>query len=259
MRFLAPLGVLAVLAAGCGGGGGGVSASSSDISRAAAKTASAESLEAEFTITGKGLKGSGSGVFDTAREGSGQLHMTVTAGGRQVPVDTIVTGQVFFVRSPAITSTLAEGKQWIKVDLNQLARQRGLNLGSLFDASPTPLNALAYLAGATKVEKVGAESVGGVDTTHYKITVDVRRAAQRARGSAKRSIQTVLSQGGITKLPLEVWVDGKNYIRRVIYDEHATGQAATRVRMELHDFGPHVPIKAPPPSSVVDLMSLQGG
>ncbi|HVD48725.1 MAG TPA: hypothetical protein VNB50_01730, partial [Gaiellaceae bacterium] len=61
MRRLALLGMLALLAAGCGGGGGG-SASGKDIVQAAEKTAAAGSLEANFTIAGQGLKGTGSGV-----------------------------------------------------------------------------------------------------------------------------------------------------------------------------------------------------
>jgi hypothetical protein len=258
MRWLALLPVLAVLAAGCGGGGGS-SASNDDIANAATKTAKAGSLEAEFAISGQGIKGDGSGVFNTGKDSSGQLQMTVTSSGRQVPVDTIVTGQVFYMRSPALSNTLSGGKQWIKVDLNELAKQRGVNLGSLFDASPTPMNALAYLAGSSKVEKVGAESVGGTDTTHYRVTVDVKQAAKKASGAARRSIRSVLTQGGVSKLPLDVWVDGNNYIRKVIYDEQAPGQSPTKVTMQLHDFGKPISIQAPPSQAVVDLLQLQAG
>jgi hypothetical protein len=258
LLLLPALAVLALLSAGCGGGGGGATASSGDISRAAQKTARAGSLEAEFALSGGSLKGDGSGVFNTGKGASGQLTMTVTVSGRQIPVDTIITGNVFYMRSPALTQRLAEGKQWIKVDLGKIARQGGPDVGALF-SSPTPVNALAYLIGTSTVEKVGSDSVGGVDTTHYRVTVDLRRAEKRARGTLREVVKRVLARGGIAKLPLEVWVDDRDYIRRVIYDETAPGQRPTRVKMDLHDFRAHVPITPPPSNSVVDFNDALGG
>ena len=43
-----------------------------------------------------------------------------TGGGQQIPVDTVVTGDVFYMRSPAFARTLARGKEWIKLDLAKL-------------------------------------------------------------------------------------------------------------------------------------------
>ena len=254
IRRLAALGALALLAAGCGGGGD--SASPADIAQAAKKTSSTGSLEADFGIAGQGLSGTGSGVFDNGRKPAGQLNMTVDAGrGNRIPVDTVVTGDVFYMRSPAFARSIARGKQWIKLDLAKLARQRGVDLGGLLNASPTPNNALAYLAGTEDVEKVGGEQVGGEDTTHYKVRVD---AAKKADGSAKSSLQGVRASG-VKKLPMDVWLDPNGYIRKVSYHEHAGRQQAAKVTMQLHDFGSPVSIEPPPSDSVVDLTKLQGG
>jgi hypothetical protein len=255
MRRLAALGVFALLVAGCGGGG---SASPADIAQAAKKTFNTGSLEADFGIAGQGLSGSGSGVFDNGENPAGQLNMTVDAGGgNRIPVDTVVTGDVFYMRSPAFARTLANDKQWIKLDLAKLAQQRGVDLGGLLNASPTPNNALAYLAGAEDVEKVGSENVGGSDTTHYRVRVDVGDAANKASGSAKSSLQGVQAIG-VKKLPMDVWLDSNGYIRKVSYQEHAGRQQAAKVTMRLHDFGSRVAIAPPPDDSVVDLTQLQG-
>jgi LppX_LprAFG lipoprotein len=260
MRRLAVLALLALLGAGCGGGGGG-SASPSDIAGAAKKTARSGSLEADFAISGAGLNGNGSGVFNTGESRSGQLTMTVTAGGRQIPVETIVAGNVLYMRSSVFAQTLTEGKQWIKVDLAELAKQRGTDLSSFLNASPTPTNALAYLAGASDVKKVGSESVQGTKTTHYEVTVDLQRAASRAKGTVRASLERAISQSRLKMLPLDVWVDGSGYIRKVNYEERAGGGQPAEVTMELHDFGTSVSIKPPPSGSVVDLMKTlqQGG
>jgi hypothetical protein len=256
MRRLGLLAALAFLAAGCGGGGN--SASPDDIAQAAKKTSNTGSFEAEFGISGQGLSGSGTGIFDNGDNPAGQLNMTVKAAGQQIPVDTVVTGNVFYMRSPAFARTIGRGKQWIKLDLAKLAKQRGVDLGGLLNASPTPNNALAYLAGADQVDEVGSEKVGGDDTTHYQVRVDVSDAAEKASGTAQSSLRGVKASG-VDKLPMDVWVDPNGYIRKVSYEEHAGRQQAANVTMELHDFGSRVSIEAPPSGSVFDLTQLQGG
>jgi hypothetical protein len=256
MRRLGLLAALAFLAAGCGGGGN--SASPDDIAQAAKKTSNTGSFEAEFGISGQGLSGSGTGIFDNGDNPAGQLNMTVKAAGQQIPVDTVVTGNVFYMRSPAFARTIGRGKQWIKLDLAKLAKQRGVDLGGLLNASPTPNNALAYLAGADQVDEVGSERVGGDDTTHYQVRVDVSDAAEKASGTAQSSLRGVKASG-VDKLPMDVWVDPNGYIRKVSYEEHAGRQQAANVTMELHDFGSRVSIEAPPSASVFDLTQLQGG
>jgi LppX_LprAFG lipoprotein len=254
MRRLATLAALGLFAAGCGGGN---SASPEDIARSAKKTSSVGSFEADFGISGQGLSGSGSGVFDSGESPAGQLNMTVKAAGQEIPVDTVVTGDVFYMRSPAFARSIGRGKQWIKLDLAKLAQQRGVDLGGLLNASPTPNNALAYLAGTDDVENVGSEKVAGDETTHYKVRVDVSDAAKKASGTAQSSLQGVRASG-FDKLPMDVWVDPSGYIRKVSYQEHAGRRQAARVTMELHDFGERVSIEAPPSDSVFDLTQLQG-
>ncbi|HSB39153.1 MAG TPA: LppX_LprAFG lipoprotein [Gaiellaceae bacterium] len=254
MRRPAMLAAFALLAAGCGGGGG--SASPADIAQAAQKTSSTGSFEADFGISGQGLSGTGSGVFDNGDSPAGQLTMTVKAAGQQIPVDTVVTGDIFYMRSPAFARTIGRGKQWIKLDLAKLAKQRGVDLGGLLNASPTPNNALAYLGGADQVKKVGGEQVGGQDTTHYRVRVDVSKAAHQAKGSARSSLEGVRASG-LAKLPIDVWVDANGYIRKVSYQEHAGRRQAAKVTMKLHDFGRRVSIAPPPSASVFDLTRLQ--
>jgi hypothetical protein len=253
MRGLTVLAFVALLAAGCGGGG---SASADDISHAATKTTRAGSLEADFAISGQGLSGSGSGVFNTDASHSGQLSMKISAGGPAIPVDTLVTGDVFYMRSPVFSRAVAQGKQWIKLDLAKLSEQRGLDVSPLLTASPTPTNALAYLQGVRDVRKVGSDSVRGVKSTHYAVTVDLRSAARHASGRERTSLERVISQSKTRTLPMDVWLDRSGYIRKVSYEEQAGGQRAAAVRMELHDFGPRVPIKPPPKDSVVDIGNL---
>jgi hypothetical protein len=256
MRRLAVAGAVALVAAGCGGGGD--SASPADIQQAASKTAKAGSLEADFAVSAQGLTGSGSGVFNS-KQRTGQLKMKLNASGREIPVDSFVDGDILYLRSPAFAQATTQNKQWIKLNLATLGSAQGsTDLSGILDASPTPANALAYLQGSSIVNKVGSESVGGVDTTHYSVSANLDRAAEHASGATRDAVQGVISQSGVKTLPLEVWVDGNGYIRKVSYDEHAGRRQAATVTMELHDFGGPVAITAPPSDSVVDLTRMVG-
>ena len=185
--------------------------------------------------------------------------MKLNASGRQIPVDSFVDGDVLYLRSPAFAQATTQDKQWIKINLATLGSSQGnTDLSGILDASPTPANALAYLQGSSTVDKVGSESVGGVDTTHYSVSANLDRAAKQASGSTKDALQGVISQSGVKTLPVDVWVDENGYIRKVSYDEHAGRRQAAKVTMELHDFGKPVPITAPPSNSVVDLTKMVG-
>jgi hypothetical protein len=256
--------LLALAVAGCGGGhkstGGNQAVSGQAIAAAAVKSARAGSVEADFKIAGAGLEGGGSGVFNTGASRTGQLSMKVNVNGVSVPIDSVVTGNVLYMRSSLFSRFgLSGDKQWIKVDLGKLAQQQGIDLSSLANANPTPASALEYLQGATNVRKVGTDSIQGVDTTHYKVTVDLERAAARSSGSKRRSLRQVIQVSGVKKLPVDVWIDAKGFLRKVAYAQPSRNGGAVRVAMELHDYGPPVTVKPPPAASVTDLSKALGG
>ena len=262
-RRLAAVFVLVLALAGCGGGGGGSGGggakSSDQIALAADKTSKAGSMQADFSVSGAGVDGHGTGVFNTGPKGSGRLSITVDVAGRSFKIDTVITGTVLYMRSSAFKQ-FTGGKQWVKLDLGKIARQRGIDLGSLLNTSPTPTSALAYLGGsAGKVEKVGSAKVQGVDTTHYRVTVDLQRAASHAKGTARQSLKRLLQTSGVSKVPEDVWIDDQGFVRKVVYESAGRGTKKTRVSMVLHDFGPRVSIQPPPSGSVVDIMNQVGG
>jgi hypothetical protein len=264
MRRLAVLAALCLAAAGCGGGGGGGGASGDPIAKAAAKTAGVGSVKADFVISGSSLNGTGSGVFDNDEKGTGRLTLAVQSQGQSVTVDTIVAGSVLYMRSDVFSQGgLPPGKEWVRLDLAKLAQQQGVDLGSLVGSNPSPRGALAYLRGSSgEVEKVGEEEVGGADTTHYKTTIDLERAASRATGRTRESIRRVIRVSRVKRIPVEAWIDGTGYVRKMTYTEHASRKQSSKITMELHDFGPHVSIASPPSSSVIDFQDLlqpQGG
>ncbi|MGB2874433.1 MAG: hypothetical protein WBB76_03055 [Gaiellaceae bacterium] len=264
-RGIAALLLATVALAGCGGGGKNASSSGSHavsgdpVALATAKTSHVGSVEADFAIAGPAVQGHGTGVFNTGQSASGQVGMTVTVNGRPLKIDMVLTGKALYMRSPAFSQAgLTGAKEWVKFDLARIAGQaRQLGLGGLLGESSTPTGALAYLRGSSgHLTKVGTETVRGEAMTHYKVTVDLELAAKRASGSARQSLRQAIGTTGARKLQVDVWIDGKGYIRKLTLP--GKGQAPS-VTIELHDFGSHVSISAPPSYSVVDVTKLRQG
>jgi len=264
MRILGAIAVvIALAAAGCGNSKHAApkTVSGDLIVAAASKSVNAGSVEADFKLSGASVSGSGSGVFNTGASRSGQLSMKINIQGAPVPIDSVITGNVLYIRSSVLTQQLglSQDKQWVKLDLGRLAQQRGIDLSSLANASPTPASALSYLRGTNNVQELGHEKVDGVDTTHYRVVVDLERAAKRSSPAVRRSLERVIQTGGATTLPIGVWVDDKGYVRKVHYAQREAAGKSVDITMNLHDYGSPVTVKPPPADSIVDLGKAVGG
>ncbi len=149
----------------------------------------------------------------------------------------------------------------MQVDLARLAKQQGVDLGSLVDSNPTPNAALAYLRGANgKVEKVGEEKVRRREhdaLPRPRSTSSMPRAGRRA--PARRSIRRVIDVGGVTTLPVDVWVGDDGFVRKVgLHGQQSSKSQSAKITMELYDFGSPVTI-APPPETRGDRLRAVAG
>jgi len=298
-RLLAALAALAALAlavAGCGGGGGsgssgssgqsGGTTSSSAIAAAATKTAAAGTAKVSFTASvqapsagSKSLGFSGRGALDYKnRRGEltydiGQLLGAAGLSGGNGTADVIIDNLVVYMKFPLLTQQIPGGKEWIKLDLVKLGQAQGFNLGSLAQLSQSdPTQALLYLRAASSgVQVVGKEPVRGVETTHYRVKVDLTKVPDTAppaqRAQLRESIQNLVKQTGTRFVPTEVWIDGNGLVRRerVTYaaavpqgTSGGTQSAKTTVTMDFYDFGSPVTVTPPPASDVTDLAALLG-
>src|SRR5439155_19818933 len=124
------------------------------------------------------------------------------------------------MKFPLLTQQIPGGKDWIKLDLQKLSKAQGFNLGSLAQLSQSdPTQALQYLrAASSDVQTVGKEQVRGVETTHYKLKVDLEKVPDTAppdqRADVRASIQNLITQTGTRFIPTEVWIDGNGLVRR---------------------------------------------
>jgi hypothetical protein len=256
----------AVAGAGCGDDDIGVEA----IAQAAEKTAGFPG--SRVTMTGSmqaevlpgPLEMSGSGVFN-GETGRSRFQMQVSAPRvGLISIETVSgdpTGLVQYIRSPLFGTVLPGGKEWMKLDVERA--QEELGLGGLQPATRqadprAQLDSLRAVSG--EVEEVGGEEVRGVETTHYRAEVDFRRyadlVAESDRPAAEESIDRLIELTGSDTMPVEVWVDGKELVRRFRIEmpfDILGLDSTVEMTTEIFDFGIRPNIELPPDDEVYDV------
>lgn len=122
-------------------------------------------------------------------------------------------------------------------------------------------NPLALLAIVRAIEgtpeEVDDERLDGVDTTRYRVLVDLDALDGELGAGSRRLLESLRTLHEDGRLPMEVWVDDDSLIRRVLYEVDADLpglpelRLATRVDLDGH--GLPVTIEPPGDDEVVDV------
>jgi hypothetical protein len=184
-------------------------------------------------------------------------------------IEVVKDGNVDYLRFPAIDDKLPEGKSWIRgTGGNVNAAGIGLKeVDSFTHNDPRDvLDALRALSG--DVETVGTEALRGVETTHYRVHVDPTELAKKAAreqgaGATTDLLDQLGTQPGVTDVPLDVWIDGDDLVRKLSMHLAASEQGSSQagdvsIAFELWDYGERVEIDVPPASQVVDAAAVRG-
>jgi hypothetical protein len=281
MRVVATilLAALALVAAGCGGGGKSSMTPLELVSQATSKTTKATSAKVHMTITETvgpigPLEIGVDGVVDNAKH-SGDMTIDMSsiaqlAGGAagsanawkgEVVVDgSDLSHVVEYMRLPVFSTLLPSAKPWLKVDLSELGKLKGINFGQLIQSAGTqdPSQALQALQAIADVKEVGKAQVDGVVTTEYSGTVDPQKVVALLPKSA--GLGQVFKQLGTTPIPVSAWIDNDGYIRKFEESFSMTAPNAGRMDMKLaatfSDFGTPATITIPPADQTTDIVQL---
>ena len=256
---------LALLLAACGGGGAFTLES---LAQAADRTRDEGSSRVEIvstvTVGGETMESRGEGAFDYAGNRGTMTMQVPEAGGA---MDVRVVDGVSYVRLPeAERAQLPEGATWVRVE-----DEAGASTG--FEQQ-SPADVLDFLrASDSEPEEVGTEEVRGVETTHYRAQLDIRRMAEQDlervpeehRERMRRDLQQLLQLLEEPTVPVELWVDDDGLLRRMelrmaMQVPGPTGEPTAlelTQRMELFDYGVEVDVEAPPEDEVVDAAELE--
>lgn len=226
----------------------------------------------DFSMRAAGRTITGSGEADAAFGDELQQHMTFRYDSMpRMPegfgMEMIVDGSVMYMRLDAVDEPGAFPTEWVSVDLS--ASVPGFDeLTAFGNGQNDPSNAFGYLQGAEDAEDLGSETIRGVETTHYEVTVDVADAVDEVPADLRDEMRLALKQFrrgfGTTTMPFEVWVDGDGLVRRMVFRMESDGGAAGKpfsmeMTMDVTDYGHDFELELPPASDVTDLTDLVSG
>jgi len=227
-------------------------------------------LSIAFAAQGKSLSLSGKGSYDAPHRLVGmtmRLENAPAGSHLDEPTDVVIDsskGFVEYLRTPLLAGHLPAGASWVKIDVGKLVKKQGVDIAALQQArSADPSKMLELLRQSSHSVLIGTEEVGGVTTTHYLATVDLERlAAAQPDAAARANLRRTIELSGKTSYPVEVWVDGDGYLRRMRTSEvepvsGGNGFTSVTATEELSDFG-LTPEVAVPTTGVVDIDDVPG-
>jgi hypothetical protein len=124
---------------------------------------------------------------------------------------------VMYLSADALGGLLPSDAPWLSVDLTALAENEGVPLEDMKDEwFVDPTESARLLLDADNVVEIGPETIDGVDTVHYQVTVDVADAlaASPQAGSALGDAMIDVPDTVV----YDVWVTADNQLRRAGFE-----------------------------------------
>ncbi|WP_411091181.1 LppX_LprAFG lipoprotein [Streptomyces sp. 049-1] len=193
------------------------------------------------------------------------MKMTALDQGAGASAEIRLVDKAMYIGGGAEAAKEMDGKSWMKFDLSALGAGEELDqLGSASQADKNPATESTFLTGAKDVEKVGTETVDGVETTHYKGTVTVAELEKTLAGedrATREKRQKSLEQYeklGVDKLNMDLWIDGDDRTKQF----RMRGQAdkgPLDMTFTFLGFNEPVKVAAPPAKDTMDLAEMMKG
>ena len=198
----------------------------------------------------------------------GDLIGAPGVSGDDLKLDMVFDWPVAYMHMPFLAERIPGGKSWVRMDLEALARQQGVELpavASLGQSDPSAF--LDFLRASGDLRTLGEEEIRGVRTTHYLARIDLQKFVAKLPAKQREQLAAALAQlgqltqnGRLTPL-VDAWVDGEGLLRRFEMSFSVPAGASSAdmsMRMDLHDFGVAVDVQAPAPSDVAEFSTLGG-
>src|SRR5215472_5395986 len=258
--YLVILAGVSLLAAGCGTT---VAQTDTVTLSAAVARAKAETTRIAITTTmqapGMSVSFTQTGAFDFAHSRgviSMQSPMAMTA---------VFVPPKMYIKLPGGSGgALPNGKTWLALpagDLGGDAAGVGSLLGPFGSGDPADLLAsLTAISGSER--KLGAATIRGVPVTGYQVNIDPAKAAAKVPNWERASFQQFARSLGSGTIPVDVWVDDQDQVRRVRLSLSspegtdvlgAPGKTKLVESTDYYDFGVPVHVTAPPAAEVASL------
>lgn len=149
---------------------------------------------------------------------------------------------------------LSGGAAWVSIDLGVLAEQSGQSLDDFQDKfALDPTDIARSLLDTENASEVGTETIDGVETKRYAVTVDVAEAlAAMPQADIDADVADIELPDTVV---YDVWVTADNQLRRVAFDTVIAGQAiGMQLDMTTSNDAPGIEL----PTDAFDITGLLG-
>lgn len=274
-RLLAVTAIATTAAVGLAACGGGDSIDASPVEDPVEERSEKPETETETESgTGTGTGTSGDPIQrlrlaedKTSEQASAAVDITmdIDVDGESIGVDMdgiadLSTGAADFtmgLEGPGISSELRlltdtttvwvsdDGSTWYEISASEFASGSG---------TPANLDASGYLAfldQVGEVSEVGPQEIDGVDTTQYHAEIDIADFAELQGAGVDAA---TLEQAGIETMPLDVYIDGDDFVRRVTLSMEADIDGTSfsmDIAADYSDFGTTTSIETPPSGEIL--------
>jgi hypothetical protein len=229
------------------------------VTRTAAQTARI-AVTTSMQTQGMTVSFTESGAFDFARS-RGTVSMSSPVGFTEVFLP-----PKMYIKMPADAgASLPKGKSWLEADTGDLAASAfaGAMPGPPGAGTGDPADLLASLTAVSGgVTKLGTATIRGVPVTGYRVKIDLAKAAARVPGWERASFKAFTQSLGAGTIPVDVWVDSHNLVRRTREALHLPSDLGTPAgtvftqTTDFYDFGVPVRVSAPPAAAVASMSQL---
>jgi len=259
LRALVALAALLAVA-GCSGGGSDTTSEASPqavVAATPAKTAAATPASVEITGTVTPANGAGSEVKieGTVDGATGNMTLTSTEGGSDATTKVAHDGTVFYVQ-PVAGTEIPQGKEWVRIDIAEFSPGTQDLSGFLQFLQSDPMRLLGFVAaGMENPKDVNTEDVHGVETTHYRGTVNVEQAAEASTDLGDAFTQ-LAELADFTEFTADIWIDGDGVTRQLIYEipnSAIAGGGTARTAIVFTEFGEDIEVEVPSDDDAYDL------
>jgi len=149
--------------------------------------------------------------------------------------------------------------EWVSMS----AEDAGSTAGSFGAAPSNPTDLIGEFGEDVEIEELGSETVRGVNTTHYRMIVDMAEMMAEADPEALEELESMGPISADGTMPIEFWVGDDGYLYRILMEftgdtDAADGFGSMRMLWEMFDYGADIVIEAPPADQVTDGEALSG-
>jgi hypothetical protein len=158
-------------------------------------------------------------------------------------LDLIIVSGKTYVKLPAALQT--GPKPWLLVrpgSSNPTVQALATSLASSQESASLD-SVTAFVTAAKSIKNLGSATANGIQTTHYSIVVSVAKLPDSYPG------KSTLTAGGLTTIPLQLFVDSSGRPVRVKETLSAEGQTI-QTKVNITKYNQPVTITAPPASQV---------